>query len=334
MFLAQKMRIYCATDKAHISVIRDKSDDLLRLTLDNNVHVLSPSEAADASAVHPHDGRNVTGQSDDGLHIAKVFDHLNSQWLGHTLVHLPTTASTQDVLKKTVPWCDAGWVALTGLQSAGRGRRGTCWTSPMGSVAISIALRIDATESEKLTFMQYIAALAAVEAVKMPGWDGLKLQVKWPNDIYKDGLKVGGVLCEGVLRGRVFEIVVGIGVNVTNEAPTTCLMPDGGTDAREKFVGHYLTAFEKLYDQFCERGFEGALNDKYVAAWMHSGQEVRLGGSNGPRAVVKGLAPNGWVRVFRDDLQAFQDLAPDETSLDIVQGVMKEKRNGYSGDGS
>ena len=82
--------------------------------------------------------------------------------------------------------------------------------------------------------MQYIAVLAAAEAVKMLGWYGMKLQVKWRNDIYKGGLKVGGVLCEGLLRGRVFEIVVGIGVNVRSEAPRTCLDPDGGTDARER----------------------------------------------------------------------------------------------------
>ena len=56
-------------------------------------------------------------------------------------------------------------------------------------------------------------------------------------------------------------------------------------------------------------------------------------GNNGPRAVVKGLAPNGLVRVFREDWQAFQDLAADETSLDIMQGMMKEKLSDHSADG-
>lgn len=197
-------------------------------------------------------------------------------------------------------------------------------------------------KAERLTFLQYVGALAVVEAVHtVEEWRKVTVRIKWPNDVYLNGGKIGGILCEGVLRSDEFRVTMGIGLNVTNEHPTGCLLeaverePGGGNSAevggvdvvgmRERFIGEFLEAFEKLYERFCERGFEGEILKRYLEAWMHSGQVVRLGGKDGPRAVVKGLAPNGWVRVFREDMQAVQDLAPDVTSVDLVEGVIREK---------
>ena len=106
----------------------------------------------------------------------------------------------------------------------------------MGSVAVLIALQIDDTESEKLTFMECITAIAAVEAVKMLGWNRMKLYLKWQNDIYKQGLQLGVLFREGALWSCVFEIVVGVGLSATNESSKTCLVPDGGIDPRNAYL--------------------------------------------------------------------------------------------------
>lgn len=313
------LSIYCASKASHQRLLFNYSANVLNLNDDHRVRVYSPAEPNSLC---------ISSESDEfTLDIAELLKHLDSQWLGHTLVYQERTPTTQQTLRNTVPWCEQGWVAVTGNQTSGRGRRGTIWTSPAGSVALSIALRIEMQHAQRLTFIQYIAALAAVDAVKHPDWEGMQLRVKWPNDIFKDGLKVGGVLCEAVLRNGVFHVVVGVGVNVTNAKPTTCLMPDRKGYFREMFVGQYLTAFERLYEQFCERGFELTLREKYLDVWLHTDQKVRLGHGDGPTATVKGLAPNGWVRVFRDDLQAFQDLPPENTSLDLERSVIKDKGN-------
>ena len=94
---------------------------------------------------------------------------------------------------------------------------------------------------------------------------------------------------------------------------------------RELFLAHYLTAFERLFDEFLHSGFEPRLKHKYLQSWLHSGQVVNLDGVNGPKAVITGLADNGCVRVYRHDLEAFQDLAPDVSSLDVKEGVVREK---------
>lgn len=206
---------------------------------------------------------------------------------------------------------------------------------------MSLTLRIPHDMAEALTFLQYVAALAVVDTVHaVEEWRAVDVRIKWPNDVYVGESKIGGVLCEGVLRADEFWVTVGVGVNVTNERPTSCLLDAmervtggrssvEGVDAsgmRERFIGVYFCAFERLYDEFCERGFQGRIMERYLGAWMHSGQVVRLGGKNGPRGVIKGLGPNGWVRVFREDLQAMQDLAPEVMSLDLDEGVIREKR--------
>lgn len=49
------------------------------------------------------------------------------------------------------------------------------------------------------------------------------MRIKWPNDIYAKGLKIGGILCQSVYRDGVFHLIIGAGLNVTNREPTTCL---------------------------------------------------------------------------------------------------------------
>lgn len=49
------------------------------------------------------------------------------------------------------------------------------------------------------------------------------MRIKWPNDIYAEGLKIGGVLCTSTYSSKRFNVTVGIGLNLDNEKPTTCL---------------------------------------------------------------------------------------------------------------
>ena len=52
---------------------------------------------------------------------------------------------------------------------------------------------------------------------------GIDVRIKWPNDIYAGGLKLGGVLCHSSYRDKLFHIVMGVGLNLANRQPTTCV---------------------------------------------------------------------------------------------------------------
>ncbi len=57
-----------------------------------------------------------------------------------------------------------------------------------------------------------IAALALLKALP----ENNRLRIKWPNDIYCEGRKLAGVLCERI-QGQPQSIIIGIGVNVNTE---------------------------------------------------------------------------------------------------------------------
>lgn len=329
----QQLDFHCLSTAAHSRLLQKHSTRILQLSDRAAVRVLTRAET---SALPPR-------ADPTDLDVGAVQRRLRTRWLAHVLIHAVEVASTQNVLRAgAVDWPGKhGWVVTASRQSAGRGRRGSVWSSPHGSVAFTMALTLRTDETDRLVFLQYVAAMGVVEAARRLAWCRDDLAIKWPNDVHAtDGGKVAGVLCEAAMNGRqdAFDVSVGVGVNVSNHAPTTCLYAsraaegggEGGGEGdeiemREAFLAAFLTAFEELYDQFCTHGFEGRLLQSYLQTWMHTDQVVHMGSKDGPRAIVKGLAPNGWVRVFRTDWQAFQDLPPEDTSLDIVHNVVKKK---------
>ncbi len=61
-----------------------------------------------------------------------------------------------------------------------------------------------------------MTAVATAEALN--GLSGLDVRLRWPNDLYTGGLKLGGILCEGSFRGSQPEnFVAGIGINVNQQ---------------------------------------------------------------------------------------------------------------------
>lgn len=74
-------------------------------------------------------------------------------------------------------------------------------------------LRPRRDERDRVALLPHLSAVAAAEAVIET--TALDVRLRWPNDLYTKGLKLGGVLCEGSFRGDEAEaFVVGIGINV------------------------------------------------------------------------------------------------------------------------
>lgn len=324
---ADQLHFHCVSDLAHRTLLHSHSDILLSLSDAHAVRVYSPSET-EAQAQVDDAQTDVQDESSRPLNGRQLLRALSSNWLGHVLILASNPSSTQCVSRDSR--ASHGMVVMSGAQRQGRGRRGAVWMSPAGSVAMTLALCIPRESAALLTFVQYIGALAVAEAARAAPWS-VDARVKWPNDVLLDGKKVSGVLCEAsATPSGEFSLRVGIGVNVTNAAPAARLdNGDAGPFARERFAAAVLARFEIAFDQLVQQGFEhSGLQKRYLELWLHSEQRVRIGDLNGPCAVVKGLAADGRVRVFREDLGALQDLAPEETSLDIAVGLLREKTTG------
>lgn len=102
-------------------------------------------------------------------------------------------------------------------QSAGRGRRGRQWCSPFGSnIYLSLRSRFE-DGMGRLSGLSLAIAVAVVRALRQSGV--AETTLKWPNDIYWRGRKLGGILLEiaGESSGPC-RVVVGVGLNVAMPA--------------------------------------------------------------------------------------------------------------------
>ena len=178
----------------------------------------------------------------------------------------------------------------------------------------------------------------------------LGLRLKWPNDVYLvDGasrIKIGGVLCQstvvtggaGSVSGRPFRVVAGIGINVLNSEPTTCLRDAvearvsrsaACAISRETLLATFCFHFEELAEELETSGFQ-PLVDEYLSQWMHSGQEVEVQiedkSEAKQRAVIVGLSHSGYLLAKSLTTSRELELHPDGNSLDMMDGLIYTKR--------
>lgn len=124
--------------------------------------------------------------------------------------------STQDVvLLRAMQDGEEGFVVQTMTQTAGRGRHGNEWESPMGGLYMSALLKPECN-ADKGAQLSFVVAVALSKAIDQYIGEGHKKTLKWPNDILIDGKKIAGILLESDIdfKGHVHALSVGIGVNI------------------------------------------------------------------------------------------------------------------------
>jgi BirA family biotin operon repressor/biotin-[acetyl-CoA-carboxylase] ligase len=107
----------------------------------------------------------------------------------------------------------SGFICLAESQSNGKGRRGRDWVSPYGSnIYMSILWRFKQNGLASISGLSLAVGVAIVRALRQHQIGDIEL--KWPNDIYYEGKKLGGILVEasGESDGPC-AIVIGLGVN-------------------------------------------------------------------------------------------------------------------------
>lgn len=108
----------------------------------------------------------------------------------------------------------APFAVLARMQTAGRGRRGRGWSSTPGNLMLTVAIP-SATWSKGPAIESAPIRAAILIARFIRQTFGLRVTLKWPNDILFAGRKLGGILCETSTFGSsVGDLLVGVGINV------------------------------------------------------------------------------------------------------------------------
>jgi BirA family biotin operon repressor/biotin-[acetyl-CoA-carboxylase] ligase len=123
----------------------------------------------------------------------------------------------QEALKEDLP---EGFAWIAGQQTAGRGQRGNTWdTEPNQNLTLSILLRPPHHLLDKQFYLSKAIAngiLAGLESwSRATQGESFNFEIKWPNDIYLDGIKMGGILIENNIQaGKWSFSIIGIGLNI------------------------------------------------------------------------------------------------------------------------
>lgn len=271
---------------------------------------------------------------------------------GDYLMYGEVVTSTNTLLEKNyklLSHLPTGFTLAATTQVAGRGRGNNVWVAPAGSLIMSTVINHPAhlAASRPIVFIQYLAAVAIVEAVKTydKGYGDLPVRLKWPNDIYvldpkspagsPQYVKVGGILSNCAYSSGAYQIVLGIGINTTNGRPTTsldALLPSHLAPFRiEKLLARLLVRIEVLYNQFVRRGFTEEMERKYYTHWLHGRQIVTLEAEGGVRARIVGITRD-WGMLRAEELNTddrptgkMWALQSDENSFDFFRGLVKRK---------
>ncbi|HWS63079.1 MAG TPA: biotin--[acetyl-CoA-carboxylase] ligase [Steroidobacteraceae bacterium] len=215
-------------------------------------------------------------------------------------------------------------IVLSELQHAGRGRRGRHWIAPFGgSIALSMSWSFsDASRASPA--LSLCVGVAIARALERAGALGIGL--KWPNDIWFDDRKMGGILIE--VRAEASgpaHVVIGVGLNVSLSSGMRAQIEASGVKAaaiadactappsRNFIVGAIIDALLSMLADFERDGFSGfreawtaldALRDRPAQVLM--GEAVICG-------TARGVDAHGALRLERDG--RLQEFVSGEVSL-------------------
>jgi BirA family transcriptional regulator, biotin operon repressor / biotin---[acetyl-CoA-carboxylase] ligase len=221
-------------------------------------------------------------------------------------------------------------VVLSELQHAGRGRRGRPWVAPFGG-SIALSLNWSFTDASRANpSLSLCVGVAIARALQRSGAAAIGL--KWPNDIWFDDRKVGGILIE--LRaeaGGPAHVVIGIGLNVRLSPGMRAQIEASGVKAaavadacsappsRNFIAGAIIDALLSMLADFERDGFSGfreawmaldALRDRPAQVLM--GEAVIYG-------TARGVDAHGALRLERDG--RVQEFVSGEVSLRGVGSI-------------
>ena len=217
----------------------------------------------------------------------------------------------------------SGSVCFAEYQTAGKGRRGRQWVSPYGSnIYLSILWRFQQGPAA-ISGLSLAIGVAAIRALKQHRITDIGL--KWPNDIYSQGKKLGGILVEvSGETGGPCSAVIGLGLNLFLPETEAESISQAWTDLskitgqnrlfRNKLAG---TLLNHLLPVIAE--YEGAGIKAYLDEWRGydclTGKSATLFiGQQQFEGIVRGIDDNGMLLIERPD-GSVQTFASGEVSF-------------------
>jgi BirA family transcriptional regulator, biotin operon repressor / biotin---[acetyl-CoA-carboxylase] ligase len=254
-----------------------------------------------------------------------LWQALSPLWPDFSVEVLPSIDSTNSELMRRARDGSLAPTLLVALeQTAGRGRRGRSWVGqPGAALTFSLGLPLQPVDWSGLSLAVGVSLAESLHP---------EVRLKWPNDLWWQGRKLGGILVETASAGGQRHVVVGVGLNLQTPVlplPATGPTEDGVADvlpppvppvglqalggpAAGRDLGEWLAAvlppLARDLRDFERQGF-APFASRFAARDALLGLSLQL--SDGRIGVGAGVGPDGALR-----LQTGQGLA-EVTSAEV-----------------
>lgn len=193
---------------------------------------------------------------------------------------VPETGSTNADLLARAPGLAEPLLLIAEHQSAGRGRAGRSWlSSSENSLTFSLAWKFDGGP-QRLSGLPLAVGVVLGDALALLG---VRVELKWPNDVLKDGAKLAGILVEtqSAPDGGTWT-VIGIGLNLIMPDEVEAQLGRSAAGApwlarmdREVLMAALLDALADGLRLFAAQGF-GAFSGRWNLRHAWQGRQVAI----------------------------------------------------------
>ncbi len=249
--------------------------------------------------------------------INEILSEKNKALISTLEIHDTINSTNCYLVERSQNNVPSGFVCFAEHQTAGKGRRGRQWVSPYGSnIYVSILWRFQQGGIAGTAGLSLAIGIAVIRALKQHNINDVGL--KWPNDIYSQGKKLGGILIEvsGEADGPC-AAVIGLGLNLFLPETQAQGITQAWTDLtkiigenpliRNKLAGTVLDHILSIINGFETVGIKAYLDEWRSYDCLKGHTATLFIGQQQVEGIVEGIDENGLLLIKRSDgsIQAF-----------------------------
>ena len=180
-------------------------------------------------------------------------------------------------------------------QFSGIGQNSRPWFSPYGGIWLSAAYPIFASKFSSEMF----SLSFAIKLCEMFNNESIKVDLKWPNDIFFESKKLIGFLPRVITRGKeIIYVRIGLGMNFVNKTPVEGIALSEILNTKNickyKWTAKILKTIHDSVECNDRREYIIKNANKYLA------KKHLPRGYNSNDWIIKGLDNNGNLRIYND----------------------------------
>lgn len=220
--------------------------------------------------------------------------------MNFSIINLETVDSTNNYLKRLLQKDSfaEGTIVASKKQLDGKGQQGNSWESEANkNLTFSIFLKPNLL-AENMFIISKLISISIVEALSK---HNIETSIKWPNDIYFNDSKLGGILIENQLIGsKIKHSIIGVGINVNqlkfvSDAPNPVSIANiiGQEVNVEVVLESILNQLNVNYSQFNEHEIDQINKSYFKHLFRKKNYHKYIANDNTFEARIKHIANDG-----------------------------------------